>query len=119
MLLRVAAFVTLALLGAYHLMRAAATACTGGGCEFYIPLSLLLAVMILIAAVLTAALAISTARHDRTWLIVLGFCTVLSVAGPLVALLVLRDSPDAFVVSSTALVALVPVAALAYTFTRR
>ena len=31
----------------------------------------------------------------------------------------LRDSPDAFVVSSTILVALVPVSALAYTFTHR
>lgn len=100
-------------------MRIAATACTGGGCDAYIPISLLLPILALAAALVTAALAISAARHDNSWLVVLSLCAVLGVVGPLIGLIVLRDSPDALVVSSTILVALVPVSALAYSFTRR
>lgn len=48
---------------------------------------------------------------------VLSLCTLLGVIGPLVALAVLRDSPDAFVVTSTILVAVVPASALVYSFT--
>jgi hypothetical protein len=116
---RVSAIVTVAVLVAYHLMRIAATACTGGACETYIPISLLLPILALAAAVVTAALAISGARHDTSWLVVLSLCAVLGVVGPVIGLVLLRDSPDAFVVSSTILVALVPVSALAYSFTRR
>ncbi|TMD30759.1 MAG: hypothetical protein E6I95_14825 [Chloroflexi bacterium] len=116
---RVFAIVTLVVLGAYHAMRIAATACTGGACDLYIPISLLLPILALAAAIVTAALAISAARRDKTWLVVLSLFAVLGVAGPVVGLLVVRDSPDAFVVSSTILVALVPVSALAFSFTRR
>jgi len=41
------------------------------------------------------------------------------VIGPIIALVMLRDSPDPFVVTSTILVALVPVGALVYSFSRR
>jgi hypothetical protein len=41
------------------------------------------------------------------------------VIGPVIALVVLRDSPDAFVVASTILIALPPAAALAYSFNRQ
>ena len=109
---------TLALLGGYHLMKAAATACTGGGCEFYIPLSLLLPILILGGAAVCGVLAISAARHERTWLIVLSSCAAIGVFGPIVALITLRDSPDAFVVTSTILVALVPISALIYSLRR-
>jgi hypothetical protein len=116
---RVAAIVTLVLLIAYHLMRVAATACTGSGCDFYIPLSLLLPLLILVGAAVSGALAISAARRDRTWLMVLVVCTAVGVLGPIIALVVLRDSPDAFVVTSTILVAVAPVGALVYSFSRR
>ena len=116
---RVSALVTLALLVLYHLMRVAATACTGGGCDIYIPMSLLLPLLVLIGAVVSGVLAISAARRDAAWLVVLLLCTVIGVVGPIVALLVLRDSPDAFVVTSTILDALAPVSALVYSFTRR
>jgi len=116
---RVAAIVTLALLGIYHAMRAAVTACAGGGCDIYIPISLLLPLLILIAAAVTGIMAIAAARHDKAWIIVLSLCAAVGVIGPIIGLVVLRDSPDAFVVSSTILVTLVPVSALAYTFTRR
>ena len=116
---RVAAIVTLALLGTYHAMRAAATACAGGGCDIYVPISLLLPLLILVAAALTGIMAIAAARHDKAWLIVLSLCAAVGVIGPIISLVVLRDSPDAFVVSSTILVTLVPVSALAYAFTRR
>ena len=115
---RGAAILTLVLLIAYHLMRAAATACTGPGCDFYIPLSLLFPVLVLIGAAVSGVLAISAAWRDRAWLIVLILCTAVGVIGPIIALVVLRDSPDAFVVSSTILVALAPVGALAYSFRR-
>src|SRR5713101_338352 len=114
---RVSALVTLALLVLYHLMRAAATACTGGGCDVYIPVSLLLPVLVLIGAAVSGVLAISAARREGAWLLAL--IVWAGVGGPIVALLVLRDSPDSFVVTSTILVALVPVSALVYSFTRR
>jgi hypothetical protein len=115
---RVAAIVTLLLLLAYHLMRVAATACTGSVCDAYIPLSLLLPLLVLIGAAVSGVLAIAAARRDRAWLVVLILCTALGVIGPIIALVVLRDSPDAFVVSSTILVALAPVGALVYSFSR-
>jgi hypothetical protein len=100
---------------AYHLMRIAATACSGSACDAYIPLSLLLPFLILAGAVVSGALAISATRRDRTWLIVVGVCTAVGVIRPIIALV---DSPDAFVVSSTILVALPPVSALVYSFSR-
>ncbi len=115
---RVAAIVTLALLIAYHLMRVAATACSGSVCDAYIPLSLLLPLLVLIGAAVSGMLAISAARRDRAWLIVLILCTAVGVIGPIIALAVLRDSPDAFVVASTIVVALAPVGALVYSFSR-
>jgi hypothetical protein len=99
-------------------MRLAATACTGSVCDAYIPLSLLLPLLVLAGAVVSGGLAISAARRERTWLLVLSVCTAIAVIGPIVALLILRDSPDAFVVSSTILVALAPISTLAYTFSR-
>ena len=116
---RVAAIVTLALLIAYHVMRVAATACTGSMCDAYILISLLLPLLVLIGAAVSGVLAISESRRDPTWLLVLILCTAVAVIGPIVALIVLRDSPDAFVVSSTILVAVVPVGALAYSISRR
>ena len=113
-----AAIATIALLIAYHLMRAAAAACTGEGCDIYLPLSLLLPLLELIGAVITGLMAISAAWRDRTWLVVLSVCTVIGVIGPIVGLFIFRDAPDAFVVTSTVLVALVPVSALVYSFRR-
>jgi hypothetical protein len=116
---RVAAILTLVLLIAYHLMRIAATACSGFACDAYIPLSLLLPFLVLIGAAVSGVLAISAARRDRAWLIVLILCTAVGAIGPIIGLLVLRDSPDAFVVTSTLLVAVAPVGALAYGFRRQ
>jgi hypothetical protein len=116
---RVAAILTFALLIAYHLMRAAATACQGSACDLYIPLSLLLPLLVVIAAAVTGILAVISARRRPRWLILLGTAAIVSVVGPSVLLLLLRDRPDAFVVSATISVAVVPLAALIYTFSRR
>ena len=116
---RVAAIVTLVLLIAYHLMRVAATACTGSVCDAYIPLSLLLPLLVLIGAAVSGVIATSAARRDRTWMLVLGLCTAIAVIGPIADLAFLRDTPDAFVVTSTILVALAPAGALVYSFSRR
>jgi hypothetical protein len=100
-------------------MRIAATACSGSVCDAYIPLSLLLPLLVLVGAAVSGVLAISAARRERTWLVVLILGTAVGVIGPIIALVVLRDSPDAFVVTSTILVALAPVGALGYSFSRR
>jgi hypothetical protein len=100
-------------------MRIAATACSGSVCDAYIPLSLLLPILILVGSAVTGVVATLAARRDGSWLIVLGLCTAIGVAGPFVALAFMRDSPDAFVVTSTILVALAPVGALIYGFSRR
>jgi len=113
------AVATITLLIAYHVMRVAAGACSGSGCDLYIPLSLLLPFLVLIGAAVTGLMAIAAARRDRTWLFVLGISAAVGVVGPIVALIILRDSPDAFVVSSTVLVLLPAAGALAYSFTNR
>ena len=100
-------------------MRIAATACSGSVCDAYIPLSLLLPILILVRSAVTGVVASLAARRDRSWLIVLGLCTAIGVVGPIVFLALLRDSPDTFVVISTILVALAPVGALSYSFSRR
>jgi hypothetical protein len=41
---------------------------------------------------------------------------VLGVLGPVLSLIVLRDSPDAFVIVSTLFVLIIPVIALLYSF---
>ena len=112
------ALVTLALLGGYHLMRAAAAACTGGSCDFYIPLSLLVPILILGAAAVCGVLAITAAWREKRWLTILSVSVAISVLGPIIALIALRDSPDAFVITSTILVAVLPVGALIYSFRR-
>jgi hypothetical protein len=99
-------------------MRVVATACTGSACDAYIPLSLLLPILVLIGSVVTGVTATMAARRDRIWMIVLGVCTVIGVVGSIAALAVLGVNPDAFVVSSTILVALAPVIALVYSFSR-
>jgi uncharacterized membrane protein YeiH len=73
----------------------------------------------LVGAAVSGVLAISAARRERTWFAVLILCTAVGVIGPVIALLVLRDSPDAFVVTSTILIALPPVGALVYSFNRQ
>lgn len=44
----------------------------------------------------------------------IGVSTVLGVVGPIVSLLIFRDSPDQFVAVATVLVALPPVVVLTY-----
>ena len=116
---RVAALVTIALLVVYHLMRAAAAACGGPVCEWYIPVSLLLPLLIVGGALVAGVRATTSARNDPAWRLILGACTAISVVGPIVGLMILRDSPDAFVVSSTILVLVAPAGALVYSFMRR
>jgi hypothetical protein len=116
---RVAAIVTLALLIIYHLTRAAAAACQGERCDFYLPLSLLLPLLVVAAAAVTGVLAAMSARRQTPWLLTLGAAAIVSVVGPSILLFFLRDSPDAFVISATVVVALVPVVALIYTLRSR
>jgi hypothetical protein len=114
--IRVLAAVVIVLVGAYFVMRALATACTGGGCDVYIPISLLLPLLIFIASAITAVLAIASARGLGAWFAILIISTVLAVLGPIVALLIFKDSPDAFVATGTALELQLAIVALTYSF---
>jgi FtsH-binding integral membrane protein len=117
---RISAAVALLLLAGYHALRFAAGGCSGAACDWYIPASLFVPLMVLAAVVTTGWLAVSAAIRTRerpgggAWLWSLVVCSILGVAGPLLGLAVLRDSPDALVVTSTVLLALAPVAALLY-----
>lgn len=115
-MIRGLAIAVIVLVGAYFVMRALATACTGGGCDVYIPISLLLPLLIFIATAVTAVLALASARGLGAWFAVLILSTVLAVMGPIVALLVFKDSPDAFVATGTVLELQLAVVALAYSF---
>lgn len=114
--IRALALVTIALLIAYHVLRVVATQCSGAQCDVYIPLSLLIPVLVLISALVTGLVALSAARRDTAWFALLLVSIVVSVAGPLVILAILKDSPDGFVFTSTVLVIAAPLAALLYSF---
>ena len=115
-MIRVLAVTVIVLVGAYFVMRALATACTGSGCDVYIPISLLLPLLIFTASAVTAVLAIASARALGAWFAVLIISTVLAVFGPIVALLIFKDSPNAFVATGTVLELQLAVVALAYSF---
>jgi hypothetical protein len=104
----------LALLGVavYHALRGLASHCVGAGCDAYVPLSLLLPLVALCLSGVTGLVAISYSR--ASWRRLLTASTVLSVLGPVAALLLLRDSPDALVPLATVLWLLTPIAALVY-----
>ena len=108
----------IALVAVYFVMRELATACTGGACDAYIPISALLPLLIFTCAAVTAVLAITSARGSHAWFAGLMISTVLAVFGPIVALLVFRDNPDAFVATGTVLELQLAVLALAYTYIR-
>jgi hypothetical protein len=116
---RLLAIATLALLGLYFVMRGAAGSCAGAACDIYIPLSLLLPILILMMVTVTGLASTSGARRQGAWFAVLLGCTVLGIAGPVVALLIFRDRPDMFVTVATVLEILVPLAALSFSFLRR
>ncbi len=112
--IRILASVTLLLLALYFALRAAATSCTGAGCDAYIPFSLLLPVLVLASAAVTGTVAVLNARPGGPWFAALVAVTGFGVVGPVIALVVFRDSPDRFVPVATALVLLVAVTALGY-----
>jgi hypothetical protein len=114
--IRVLAVAVIVLVGAYFVMRALATACTGSDCDIYIPVSLLLPFLIFIASAVTAVLAIAAARGLGAWFAVLIISTILAVLGPIVALLIFKDSPDGFIATGTVLELQLAVVALAYSF---
>lgn len=105
------------LLAAYHGLRIAASQCGGAACDWYIPISLLLPIAILLAVGVAGALAFPAARRTGAgpWAAVIAASSALGVAGPPVALALLRDSPDALVPAATVMWLLGPICVLAYT----
>jgi hypothetical protein len=115
--LRVCAVAALFLLGVYFVLRFAASRCSGAQCDSYIWPSLLFPIGVLLLVAITGWLAVSSARQvGRTWMVPLIATTVLGVAGPVVAVIVFRDQPDAVVAVATVLFLPTPLAALLYSF---
>jgi hypothetical protein len=122
---RLSAFLTLLLLATYHALRLAAAQCSGVQCDWYIAPSLLLPILIVVVVGLTGFVAMLAARRRRrtaggqTWLGVLAICTALGVIGPIVALALLKESPDGLVAIATVLFLLTPLSALIFSFAAR
>src|SRR5438270_10491084 len=112
--IRVLSVATLLLIGLYFVFRAIAAQCNGAACDIYIPVSLLIPIAILVMVAITGGFAATAARGHGAWFAVLLASSVIGVAGPIVALLVLRDRPDALVATATVLELIVPVAALGF-----
>lgn len=116
---RLLAAAILVLIAVYFVMRGLATACTGAACDAYIPISVLIPLLILITVAVTGITATVDARARHSWFAGLLLSTVLGVLGPIVALLIFKDSPDAFVVAGTLLELQVALVVLAYSFLAR
>ena len=112
--IRVLAVASLLLIGLYFVFRDIAAQRNGAAGDVYIPVSLLIPIAILLMVAITGVFATAAARGNKVWFAVLLTSTFIGVAGPIVALLVLRDRPDAFVATATVLELIVPVAALGY-----
>lgn len=113
---RIAAVISLALLAGFYGLRAAAAACVGAQCDLYIPLSVLVPALVLVMGAVTGVRATGHAHGalQPGWAVMLGTLTAVGVAGPVISLAVLRDQPDVLVPVASALSALVPLVALAY-----
>ncbi len=119
MTVRIWSLITSGLLVVYFILRGLATQCQGAQCDNYILPSLAVPLAIVLAAAITGALALSMAWRSgaaRIWFTLLGACLVAGVGGPLVSAFVFSDSPDIFVPVATALVLLIPLSALAFSF---
>jgi uncharacterized membrane protein len=112
------AVAVVALLAAYFILRAMASACSGAACDAYIPFSLLLPLLILVAVAITGIVATMDARREHSWFAGLLLSTILGVAGPILALVIFKDSPDAFIAIGTVLELQVAIVAFAYTYIR-
>lgn len=116
---RLLAAAVLVLIAVYFVMRGLATACTGAACDAYIPISILIPLLVLITVAVTGVVATVNARASHSWFAGLLLSTVLAVLGPIVALLIFKDSPDAFVVAGTLLELQLALVVLAYSFLAR
>lgn len=119
MTLRIWSFITLGLLVVYFVLRGLATQCQGAQCDNYILPSLAVPLAIVLSAAMTGAFALSAARRagaSRMWFAVLAVCVVMGVGGSLASAFVFRDNPDTFVPVATALVLLIPLSALIFSF---
>lgn len=112
--IRILASVILVLIAPYFALRVAAAGCAGAACDAYIPLSLLLPLLVLGSVAVTGAVATVHAGPGSRWFAALLVVTVLGVVGPVIALVVFRDSPDRFVPVATALELVVALVALGY-----
>jgi hypothetical protein len=98
----------MALLILYHLLRFAAASCTGASCDAFTLPSLAVPFLAWVAASLAAVTGIVTRPDRRPFWAAL---TAVAVAGPILAITVLRNHPDAVVWTLTAAIGLPAVLA--------
>lgn len=111
--IRLLAASTIGLVAICFGFRAVVARCSGAGCDVYIPFSLLLPLAILVLTAITGFVSSLRARGS-VWFPLLVASAAISVIGPLVALAVFRDRPDAFVFGATTAALVAPVVALTY-----
>jgi hypothetical protein len=98
----------------YFGLRFVARGCTGTGCDWFIPLSLLLPLLAISLVLITGVIGVQLAQGG--WRRLLGAATAVSFLGPFLALAIWRDQPDLFVPTATVLLVVLPLAALVFTF---
>ncbi|HZQ48949.1 MAG TPA: hypothetical protein VFB69_01435 [Candidatus Dormibacteraeota bacterium] len=108
---RMLAVVIVAVVIVYHVLRVMASQCSGGGCDWYIPFSLVLPLAAIALALVTGALAAYAERDRPARTIAIAACTLLAFAGSIAGAFVLSDN-DAKVWVATVFVLLVPAAVL-------
>jgi len=108
---RALAFVVVAVVLVYHVLRVMASQCTGGGCDWYIPFSLFLPIIAILLATGTAALAAYATRAQKVWSAVLGMSGILASIGTILGAMILSDN-DSKVWLGTVFVLTVPLSVL-------
>jgi hypothetical protein len=107
------------LIAVYVVFRSIVSNCVGQACDAYIPVSALIPLPVFLAVAIGAALATARAGRASTWFAALLVMTIVAVVGPVVALVILRDNPDAFVAVGTVLELFVAVSLLGYSYLDR
>ena len=108
---RAFAVVVVAIVLVYHVLRVMASQCAGGGCDWYIPFSLLLPIIAILVATGTAAFAAYAARAHKVWSAVLGMSGILASIGTILGAMMLSDN-DSKVWLGTVFVLTVPLSVL-------
>jgi hypothetical protein len=127
--IRALAFLTVGLLATYWMMRVIAAQCRGPQCDWFVPVSLFLPLVIWVMVGVTGLRAVVASRRQAVgatdplmknrqlaWVGPLSALTAIAVVGPVVSIVVFRDNPSLFVLTGTLLAGSLPLSVLTYSF---